>query len=303
MNTSMPDGRGSTLVVEAPAKINLYLGVHDRTDERGYHRVDSVMATTSLVDRLTIVSAAELQVSTAPALDLPMEHNTVYRAAAALGEVLGRTPSFHIDVEKHIPLCAGLGGPSTDAAATLFGLCALWGIDPRDERVDAVARSIGADVPFFLYGALAYCDSAGDRLNELFEPLAGMPLVMVKPVDAAVTAREAYEAFDRNPPALPPLEPLLAALRSHDADAVPGLIGNNLAPIACAIAPQIAEAVAWLQRQDGVRAAQVTGSGACSFALCDTVQTAERLAASAREHEWWSCAATMEKSGLSVQLC
>lgn len=295
----MPDGRGSTLVVEAPAKINLYLGVHDCTDERGYHRVDSVMATTSLVDRLTFAPAAELQVSTVPVLDLPMERNTVYRAAAALGEALGRIPSFSIEVEKHIPLCAGLGGPSADAAAALFGLCTLWGIDPRDERVDAIARSIGADVPFFLYGALAYCDGAGDRLNEVFEPLVGMPLVLVKPVDAAVTAREAYEAFDRNPPALPPLEPLLAALRSHDADAVPGLIGNNLAPIACAIAPQIAEVVAWLHGQDGVRAAQVTGSGACSFALCDTVRTAERLAAAARERGWWSCAATMEKSGLS----
>lgn len=291
------------LRIAAPAKINLYLGVHTERDERGYHRVDSVMAATSLADQVTMVPAAELAVETVPAADFPMEQNTAYRAARALGEAVGREPAFAITIEKRIPLRAGLGGPSADAAAVLLGLCHAWDIDPRDGRVDAIARSIGADVPFFLYGALAYCDGAGDRLSERFEPFEGEPIVLVKPEDAGVTAREAYEVFDREPPAVPPLEPLLAALRAHDAEAVPALIANNLAPAACAIAPQVADVVAWLRAQEGVRAAQVTGSGACSFALCDTPETAERLARDARSRRgWWSCAATMENSGLSLQV-
>lgn len=296
-------GQTGALRIVAPAKINLYLGVHTERDERGYHRVDSVMATTTLADQVAIEPAERLTVRTIPAADFPMEQNTAYRAARALGDAMGRDPAFAITIEKHIPLRAGLGGPSTDAAAALLGLCQVWDIDPRDERVDAIARSIGADVPFFLYGALAYCDGAGDRLNERFEPLAGVPLVLVKPEGVGVTAREAYEAFDRRPPALPSLEPLLEALRAHEAAAVPALIANNLAPAACAIAPQIADVVAWLRAQDGVQAAQVTGSGACSFALCDTLETTERLARAARtQHAWWSCAATMENSGLSLQV-
>ena len=298
------EAQPARLRVVAPAKINLYLGVHDQTDERGYHRVDSVMATTTLADYVTIEPAGQLAVYTVPAADFPMEHNTAYRAAEALGGAVGRTPAFTITIEKHIPLRAGLGGPSADAAAVLYGLCRAWGIDPHDERVDRIARGIGADVPFFLYGPLAYCDGAGDRFNEGFEPFAGMPLVLVKPPQAGVTAAEAYRRFDEQPPALPPLEPLLAALRAHDAAAVPTRIANNLAPAACAIAPEIADVVAWLQAQDGVLAAQVTGSGACSFALCASYEVAERLAQQAScEHGWWSSAATMENSGVSFQTC
>ena len=304
MSTSASDASNGALVVTAPAKVNLYLGVHTQRDDRGYHRVDSVMAATSLADVVTLAPAERLAVCTVPEADFPMEHNTAYRAACALGEAFGREPSFEIVIEKHIPLRAGLGGPSSDAAATLMGLCHAWGINPRDERVDAIARSIGADVPFFLYGALAYCDGAGDRLREAFEPLAGAPIVLVKPVCAGVTAREAYEVFDQDPPAAAPLEPLLEALRAHDATKVPARIANNLSPAACAIAPEIAGVVSWLRSQDGVLAAQVTGSGACSFALCESREAAERIACDADSKcGWWSCAATMEKSGLSLQVC
>lgn len=304
MSTSASDESKGALVVTAPAKVNLYLGVHTQRDDRGYHRVDSVMAATSLADVVTLAPAERLTVRTVPEADFPMEHNTAYRAACALGEAFGRDPSFEIVIEKHIPLRAGLGGPSSDAAATLMGLCHAWGINPRDERVDAIARSIGADVPFFLYGALAYCDGAGDRLREAFEPLAGAPIVLVKPVCAGVTAREAYEVFDQDPPAAAPLEPLLEALRAHDAAEVPAHIANNLAPAACTIAPEIAGVVSWLRGQDGVLAAQVTGSGACSFALCESREAAERIARDAdTKRGWWSCAATMEKSGLSLQVC
>ena len=119
-----------------------------------------------------------------------------------------------------------------------------------------------------------------------------------------MTAREAYEVFDQDPPAAAPLEPLLEALRAHDAAEVPARIANNLASAACTIAPEIAGVVSWLRGQDGVLAAQVTGSGACSFALCESMGAAERIARDADSKcGWWSCAATMEKPGLSLQVC
>lgn len=302
MSTSAPDATMRALEIWAPAKINLYLGVHTARDARGYHRVDSVMATTSLADVVRIAPAAELSVRMAPEVDVPMEQNTAWRAAVALGEALDRAPAVSIEIEKHIPFRAGLGGPSTDAAAVLWGLCELWGIDPRDERVDAVARSIGADVPFFLYGALALCDGAGDTLRELFEPLAGTRLVLAQPERVGVTAAAAYRAFDEEPPAVPPLEPLVRALRAHDADAAWLHLANNLAPAACSLAPEIADVVAWLHAQEGVKAAQVTGSGACSFAICEDEAAAERIAAQALAHGWWACSATMEKSSLVTSI-
>lgn len=289
------------IVVSAPSKINLYLGIHTEKDERGYHRVDSVMAALDLADTLHIEPANELVVLTEPAVDVPMERNTAYRAAVELARAFGLEPRVRIAIEKRIPLQAGLGGPSADAAATLVGLCKLWGIDVHDERVDRVARSIGADVPFFLHGPLAYLDGAGDCLRERFEPFEGMPVVLVKPQDAGVSAGAAYARFDEEPCPLPPLDPMIEALRNHDGDAVCASIANNLAPASCALEPQIDDVLAWLRAQRGVRAALMSGSGACSFALCDSLERARAIAAAAQNlHEWWAYAATMEKSGATV---
>ena len=289
------------ITVSAPAKVNLYLGIHAEHDERGYHRVDSVMAALDLADTLTIEPAAALEVLLDPPAAFPMEKNTAYRAAVALAHAFGREPGARIVITKRIPLQAGLGGPSTDAAAALLGLCALWGIDARDERVEAVARSIGADVPFFLHGALAYLDGAGDRLRERFEPLAGMPVVLVQPEGVGVSAGAAYARFDADPTPLPPLEPMLSALRAHDEEAVCAALANNLAPASCALAPQILGVLAWLREQEGVRAALMSGSGACSFALCSSADAARAIARAAQERRgWWACATSMKKSGAAV---
>ncbi len=99
----------------------------------------------------------------------PQESNTAYKAAVAMGEAFGREPSFAILIDKHIPVRAGLGGPSTDAAATF----------------------IGADVPFFLYGPPAHLDGRGDTMRELFRPLTGTPVALVKPMTGGVSRAHA----------------------------------------------------------------------------------------------------------------
>ena len=98
------------IVVSAPSKINLYLGIHTEKDERGYHHVDSVMAALDLADTLHIEPANKLVVLTEPAVDVPMERNTAYRAAVELARAFGFEPRAHISIEKRIPLQAGLGG-------------------------------------------------------------------------------------------------------------------------------------------------------------------------------------------------
>ena len=102
-----------SLTLSAPAKINLYLGVHTERDDRGYHRVDSLMAAVGLSDTVTVTPAQALTVQTVPASDFPMQKNTAYRAAVAMAEHYGREANICVTIEKRIPLCAGLGGPST----------------------------------------------------------------------------------------------------------------------------------------------------------------------------------------------
>lgn len=291
----MPSG---SIRITAPAKINLYLGVHPQKDEQGYHCVDSVMTTLDLADTLTITPHDTLAVKTVPEADFPQEENTAYKAAVAMGKAFGREPNFSIIIDKHIPIRAGLGGPSADAAATIKGLCQLWNLDPRDPRVDEVARSIGADVPFFLYGPPAYLSGRGDAMEEMFQPLTGTPVALVRPVSDGVNTREAYARFDADPQPIAPLEPMLEALRAHQKADIFAHVANNLAPAACACAPEIAGVLSWIREQPEVCAANVCGSGSCVFAICATQAAAEQIALAAEsEHGWWSHAAKMEKSG------
>ncbi len=289
--------RGRFILISAPAKINLYLGVHKQKDERGYHRVDSIMTAVDLADVVAIAPADELTVRTVPEADFPMQDNTAYRAAVAMGEAFGREPNFTILIDKNIPVRAGLGGPSTDAAAVILGLCHYWNLNAADPKIDAVARSIGADVPFFLYGPPALLDGAGDTMREMFRPLTGTPVALVKPTDGGVSARAAYQRFDEDPQDPAPLDELVDALREHDETRIFANVSNNLAPAACSLDPGIGEVLSWIREQPEVRAADVSGSGSCVFAVCTTQMAAEAICHAASERGWWSHAAKMEKSG------
>lgn len=286
------------LLISAPAKVNLYLGVHETKDRDGYHRVDSIMTPIDLTDTVAIAHSDRLEVHLVPEADFPMEENTAYRAAVAMGKAFGKEPTFTILIDKHIPIKSGLGGPSTDAAAVIMGLCKFWNIDPSDQRIDAIARSIGADVPFFLYGPPSFLKGRGDTMVEMFRPFTGTPLVLIKPKEGGVSAADAYRRFDEDPVALPELEPMLSALRSHDEEAAFSLVANNLAPAARSLMPEIDDILSWVRSQPDVRVADVSGSGSCSFAICRTQMAAEKIALRAlNDKGWWAQAAKMEKSG------
>lgn len=279
-----------SLTLTAPAKINLYLGVHTERDARGYHKVDSLMAAVGLADTVTVTPAPALTVQTVPASDFPMQKNTAYRAAVAMAEHYGCDANICVTIEKHIPLCAGLGGPSSDAAAVIVALAELWGIDRTDPALDDIARSIGADVPFFLHASPAFYVGGGDVLATEYPALPATPVVLVKPREASVSTIEAYRRFDEAPVPADKPGAIASALRSGDAETVCALIHNNLGVISAQMEPQIQTVLDWLRAQDGTVAVDVCGSGACSFAICDTAATAANLAAVARQNGWWSCA-------------
>lgn len=291
-----------SLTLSAPAKINLYLGVHTERDDRGYHRVDSLMAAVGLADTVTVAPAQELTVQTVPASDFPMQKNTAYRAAVAMAEHYGREANICVTIEKHIPLCAGLGGPSTDAAAVIVALAELWRVDRTDPALDDIARSIGADVPFFLHASPAFYVGGGDVLATEYPALPTTPVVLVKPREASVSTIEAYRRFDETP--VPAEKPgaIASALRSGDADTAYALVHNNLGVISAQMEPQIQTVLDWLRAQDGTVAVDVCGSGACSFAICSTAATAANLAVAAQQNGWWSRSTELVPNTVRVEV-
>jgi 4-diphosphocytidyl-2-C-methyl-D-erythritol kinase len=175
------------MIIYAPAKVNLFLEITGRRPD-GYHTLASIMQTVSLYDRLTITprqSGITLRCNN-PSLPVD-ERNLVVKAALRLQETLGTTAGAAITLEKNIPMGAGLGGGSSDAAAVLNGLLKLWKRRLPQEQLVTLAAGLGADVPFFLSGGTALARGIGDRLTPLptVRPTA---LVLVYPGFGVATA-------------------------------------------------------------------------------------------------------------------
>ena len=181
------------------------------------------------------------------------------------------------------PPAGGRGGGSPHPAAALVGLAQLWGLPADDPRIEEVARTLGADVPFFLHGGCAVLDGAGDALVRELAPM-GSPVVLVKPAGGVSTAA-AYRAFDEHPVPVDPRD-RDAALAAASAQDVP--LCNNLAAASESLLPALADVRAWAEVCPEVRQALMSGSGSAVFALCDTFEAAGRAAAQARMRGWWA---------------
>lgn len=291
--------------IKIPCKVNLHLGIHAQKDQRGYHKVDSLMVPVALYDTVVVDDAPELTVTHEPQLCVLPERTTTWKAAVLLANKLGVSPDVSIDVQVHIPEKAGLGGSSADAAATLYLLAQRWGIDPLDSLVVEVAKAVGADVAFFLNPRPSLMLGAGDTLVETYASTVDAPLAIVLPAETGVVTKEAYDQFDASPVVPESYEQLSALLRAAGQDAagmepapdnaaageqfiqqVASLLFNNLAPAAKSLKPQVAEVEEWLKAQSGVLGAQVSGSGSSSFALCESQDTADAIAAAAQAKGW-----------------
>lgn len=163
--------RSSVLVLTPPAKVNWTLEVlGERSD--GYHELRTILQTLAIRDRLTLRPASSgilltLSGRTAGLADEPTEKNLAYRAARLLQKHAGSQQGAHMQLEKRIPIAAGLGGGSSDAAAVLVGLRRLWKLAVSDDDLVALAAELGADVPFFLRGGAALATGRGEALEPL----------------------------------------------------------------------------------------------------------------------------------------
>ena len=156
------------VTVQAPAKVNLTLEVLGKRPD-GYHEIASVMQTISLFDILTFSPSDEVKVTT-DVPELEGEDNLVYRAAMLLRDTSGVSAGAEIHLDKQIPLAAGLGGGSSDAAATLLGLDRLWSLGLGEEELKELAAQLGSDVPFFVTGGIALVGGRGERVSNVKTP-------------------------------------------------------------------------------------------------------------------------------------
>ncbi len=188
----------TSLELKAPAKVNLCLEVLARRPN-GYHELDSWMHKISLFDYLTFQAATEPGIHlrcSDPSLPCD-DTNLVHQAASLFYERIGADPRIRIALEKNIPVAAGLGGGSSDCAATLAGLNRLAGHPLDHEQLLALGKTLGADVPFFLYPSCsARARGIGDLLSPL-PPLAHWFLVLVNP-GIAVSTKWVFENLQKN---------------------------------------------------------------------------------------------------------
>jgi 4-diphosphocytidyl-2-C-methyl-D-erythritol kinase len=274
----------------ARAKVNLWLKVVGRRAD-GYHLLDSLVAFADLADSLDAAAADRLSLTLdgpgAPSLAGESD-NLVLKAARLLADRAGVAPRAELRLTKRIPVAAGLGGGSADAAAALQALVALWRLTLPVEELFDLAAGLGADVPMCLAGRAALASGVGEKL----EPAPSLPacgLLLVNPGTALPTAgvfANRRGDFSKAQPLEHPwsdLAGLVEALASR---------GNDLTAAATALCPAIADVLAFLRASPAVRYAAMSGSGATCFALYDTPAAAERAAAGAPA-AWWRHAGTL----------
>lgn len=183
------------VVVIAPAKVNLALDVTGKRDD-GYHLIETVFQTISIYDRITLELTKEKGIKISSDVHwLPCnEKNLAYKAAKAFTEKTGFGRCISIHINKKIPSQAGMGGGSSDAAAVLNGMNALSGNMLSLSELVLIGASLGADVPFFLYGGTAYAEGIGEKL-EILPPLRGLYIVSAKG-KGGISTPEAYRRID-----------------------------------------------------------------------------------------------------------
>jgi len=247
----------------ARAKINWTLDiVGQRAD--GYHLMDMLMQPVTLADEVILLPADEITLTTGGSPLLPADQkHLAYRAAMALKRHTGYPGGAAIHVEKRIPVGAGMGGGSADAAAVLVGLNRLWGLNLSTAELEAIGLTLGADVPFCIRGGLTRTTGIGEVMENL--PCGQTwPLVVIQPCEGLST-KEIFTAYHEGVvDARPDNDAAAAALACGDASALSAAMANVMQPVSEQRRPGIGEAIGALA-EHGAFAARMTGSGSAVF--------------------------------------
>ncbi len=268
------------MTVRAPAKVNLHLSVGDRRPD-GYHELTTVFQALSVTDEITVAAAGEpgIEVSGGEVEEVPTdERNLAWRALQALAAHAERDgAAVRLAIRKSIPVAGGMAGGSADAAATLLGGAALWGLDMGRKDLAGLAGALGADVPFLLHGGTALGTGRGEQIVPV---LCRHTFQWVLAIDHGGLATPAvYGELDRLREAgrnhrAGEVEPVLAALASGSPQQLALLLGNDLQSAALSLRPELRRTLR-AGVSAGALAGMISGSGpTCAFLCADRASAA-----------------------------
>jgi len=293
----------SSVEIEAPAKLNLSLGVVSRRED-GFHEIDSLMVAVTLSDTLVVrdrqeaagsqASPFQLRVrfggrlataeGAALARDVPDDdRNLAVRAAKALAAAAGLDRGLEIDLVKRIPSQAGLGGGSSDAAAVLIAANQVWGLQWSLQALVEIAATLGSDIPWFLTGGAGIATGRGEQI----EPVEGLPVwpvVIAVPAEGLSTAA-VYGGCVPEPAELGRSHTLARVMAAGGFSEALDLMHNTLQAAAVAASPTV-ERLLQAMRDAGASRPLVTGSGSGCFAFTRTDEEAESLAKKLSAEGW-----------------
>jgi len=292
------------LTLKAPAKINLFLKVLGLRSD-GYHEIESLMQKITLYDELSFSPSDSLVIATDAGI--PAEENLVYKAAVLLKNSFNVKAGAEIILKKNIPMGAGLGGGSSDAAAALLGLRTLWSLDCPREALCEIAARLGSDVPFFLYGALSYACGRGEKVVPQSIHTSS-PLLLVKP-DIFVSTAWAYKKFraesaefggpmgdtvaelTKKPEKVNNIEHFIRLFEKEEFKRLSDAVLNDLEAVTVKEFPVVKEIKDRLRRE-GASFVLMSGSGPTVFGVFKTRDRAERASGSFSSH-WTAVVETM----------
>lgn len=268
--------------LKALAKINLGLDVVRRRED-GYHEVRMVMQTIHLFDRLTITKKAAPGISMKTNLVfLPVnENNLVHKAGKLLIDEFSIKEGVLVDLQKRIPVAAGMAGGSTDAAAMLYGMNKLFRLGLSQKDLMERGVKIGADVPYCLMRGTALAEGIGEELTQL-SPMVKCPVLIAKP-QISVSTKFVYQNLKLDVNTVhPDIDKLVSDIKAKDLKAIAGDMGNVLETVTIPNYPVIAD-IKEQMLKSGALNSMMSGSGPTVFGLFDDEETAKKAYADMKQ--------------------
>jgi len=262
------------MAVNSYAKINLYLKVGKKLSS-GYHNIQAVMQKIDISDNIELEPLNEDQIVVeCTNKELENENNLAYKAAFLLKNKFKVRHGARIFIEKNVPIEAGLGGGSSDAATTLVNLNKLWGLKLKERQLIELASQIGSDVPFFIGEGAASVEGIGDKIKRIKKSFS-INIVLINP-GFRVSTRWAYSAFDRQKPKIKTkanINSLVKAIEKKDIKEIANNLHNDFEPIVGRRYKIINEIKNNLLRNDALNAC-VSGSGPTVFGVYNSIYEA-----------------------------
>ncbi|MBU3561077.1 4-(cytidine 5'-diphospho)-2-C-methyl-D-erythritol kinase [Polynucleobacter sp. MWH-Hall10] len=247
------------LEIQCPAKLNLFLHIVGRRED-GYHLLQSVFQLIDWCDVLTLKSISENEIRRIdPIPGVPPEQDLVVRAAQLLKDFCKINQGAEIGLKKMIPMGAGLGGGSSDAASTLIGLNTLWNLNLDISTLCRLGLKLGADVPFFIYGQNAFVEGIGEKLQGI--SLETQDFVVIFPNKGIVTAQIFQDPQLTRDHAPITIDGFLASPSSYQS--------NDCQAVAVQKCPEVKQALDWIYKAVPNSAPCMSGSGSSVFAALD----------------------------------